>query len=513
MRFTFTQEGGNFVVAQEVTGPVSGSERMLAIGGGVKAKLVKTKEGRYAIASFYFDRDRFDKARANDWLEKHMKTVEKAVAKVQESLPVGSFQDITLRLQNAVNFSSFFPKNEYGDSLAYVCYVFADYCVVDYAGQYFRMNYSDEAGQIQLADPTPVDMTFIARESAEHRRREEAFGRANAEVEEGVEKISVREATFNEEKREVVAVLIEAGTNYSKKRHYPKKTIQEAAPLFAQLKNYIDHPTAREDAEKPERSIKDWVSTIVESWYEEGKAMGRIHIHDDYLWMKMKDPVFRESIGLSINASGKRGFKEIDGQQMEVIEAIVNPRSVDWVTEPGARGRVEYLLESGKINEEKTMFKTLKELREGCGELVRTLETELRATITGELRESFKAEKDAAVKEATAPLVKEIEDMKIAEKAKIQIAKTAKLISESKLPDEAQVRLCESLKGRVFKDDAELETVVKESITKELEYVAKLSGKKVGIGGGKKDETVVTESVAALEDRMGVAPVKEKDKE
>jgi hypothetical protein len=241
--------------------------------------------------------------------------------------------------------------------------------------------------------------------------------------------------------------------------------------------------------------------------------MGRIHIHDDYLWMKMKDPVFRESIGLSINASGKRGFKEIDGQQMEVIEAIVNPRSVDWVTEPGARGRVEYLLESGKINEEKTMFKTLKELREGCGELVRTLETELRATITGELRESFKAEKDAAVKEATAPLVKEIEDMKIAEKAKIQIAKTAKLISESKLPDEAQVRLCESLKGRVFKDDAELETVVKESITKELEYVAKLSGKKVGIGGGKKDETVVTESVAALEDRMGVAPVKEKDKE
>jgi len=61
---------------------------------------------------------------------------------------------------------------------------------------------------------------------------------------------------------EVEAILISKGTNHNKKRHYPASTLQEAAPHFAGLKMYINHPTKRQEMEMPERNLKDWASTI-----------------------------------------------------------------------------------------------------------------------------------------------------------------------------------------------------------------------------------------------------------
>ena len=325
----------------------------------------------------------------------------------------------------------------------------------------------------------------------------------------------VKESADKKSGIDVVGVLIGAGKNFTKNRYYPKSTIQEAAPLFAGLKMYINHPTDVEERTRPERDLKDWVSTIQESWYEatSGEAMGRIHIHDAYLTEKVKDPVFREHIGLSINTSGKRYMKEIDGKQMEVIEKIFAPRSVDWVTEPGARGRVAYLLESQNQAKEKDMLEkmTLKELKECRSDLIE-------AAIKEAKEEAAKTQ-DAAIKEAVAkavkPLQEELDARKLKEaqvKADAQASKIKEQVGASKLPAKAQTKIVESLKAQVYESDEKLTEAVTAAVKAELEYLKEAAGIKIGVKEGDKGGET-TKIAEGLEKRLGIKEPKKEDKE
>ena len=502
----FIEQDG-FIVYKEsdVADAVTGSERMLALGGGVKARIMRTKSGKAIVESFLFDKDRFTKDTAQTWIEKNMENITKSMTKVQENAPAGSFQDITMRVQTALCTASLFPPDHDGCCLAYICYTFADYVVVDYMGDQYRVDYTDENGQMKLGTPVKVTVEFVAQEAAAARERFEQLNKPNVSLSESFT-LKIKEVTGEGDKCEIVAVLIEAGKNYTKNRYYPRTTIQEAAPLFATLKMFIDHPTDAEERAKPERSIKDWVSTIVESWYdsETGCAMGRVHIHDTFLKEKVKDPVFRENIGLSINASGKRYMKEIDGKQMEVIEKIFAPRSVDWVTEPGARGRVAYLLESQKQEQEKDMLKTLtlKELKEARTDLIEEAIQEAKA--------EAKAAQDTAIKEAVAaaikPLQAELDSRKLVEtqaKVAAQTSKIKEQVEASKLPAKAKAKLVEALKAGAYESDEKLTEAVKAAVTSELEYLAEAAGIKIGMKEG--DATgKVNEVAKPLMDRLGL---------
>jgi len=139
--------------------------------------------------------------------------------------------------------------------------------------------------------------------------------------------ISLKEATIDKVKRSVRVVLNRAGTNPLKRRHYPVHTIEEAAPLFKGIKMYLNHATKQDELSRPEGDVKNWASTIQESWHEEGKAMADVHIHDNWLWESMQDPVFRGNIGLSINSKGMGYIGKIDSVDMQIIEKIVAPKS------------------------------------------------------------------------------------------------------------------------------------------------------------------------------------------
>lgn len=150
--------------------------------------------------------------------------------------------------------------------------------------------------------------------------------------------ISLQESAALDSEDIVDVVIIEAGTNFEKKRHYPEKALQEAAPLFKGLKMFLDHAST-DQRERPERKLKDWMATIIESHYADGKIFGRVAVHDSWLKQLLGDPVARKQLGISINAQGKTTSGKINGTDVQVIEAI-DPISVDWVTEPGSGGHV-----------------------------------------------------------------------------------------------------------------------------------------------------------------------------
>jgi hypothetical protein len=113
---------------------------------------------------------------------------------------------------------------------------------------------------------------------------------------------------------------------------------------------YWDHPTAKEEADRPERSLRDLAGELVtDAVWRDGPAGPGL-----YADAKVFEP-FRASInelgpsiGVSIRALGKARMGEVDGQKGPIIEQIVTAKSVDWVTSPGAGGKVLQLFEAAR---------------------------------------------------------------------------------------------------------------------------------------------------------------------
>jgi hypothetical protein len=80
-------------------------------------------------------------------------------------------------------------------------------------------------------------------------------------------------------------------------------TLSEGSPDdFAGKKIYINKATASEKRERPERSLKDWVATVVESTLEKGKVIVKAFIHDTKLQQLLENAASREAIGIAIDS-------------------------------------------------------------------------------------------------------------------------------------------------------------------------------------------------------------------
>lgn len=467
---------------------VVGAEKIRAVGGGVQARLAKRKsDGKFFVETIYFDRDRFSEESVQQWIEKHEKSLVECMRKIQESAPSGSFTDIALRVQRAVNLQDFFSSG-----YAYIEWMFKDYCVVRFNDKLYRLEYDDAEGTIALGTPAEVDIEYVKKECAAAEAALEQKSRPNFHFRENV---AVELGEFKEadaKKREVVCVLIEAGINHTKKRYYPKETLKRAVECFAGLKMFLDHQTASEERDQPERSLEDWVATIKEAWYEDGKVMGRVHVHDDWLWEKLEsDQTFREHIAISINGSGKSYFRQIEGQNVQVVEVLTDIKSVDWVTEPGARGRVDYVLQEKQKREDLHKMKnvTLKEMKTERPDLVESIETEVRAKMKGETDAAIKEATDKAVAEALKPY-----KAKEAERALAAIReKATKIVEKSALPKKAIPAFVEKfLKSNGSEVTEEnVETKAKEAVAAEIKYLNEAgAGIKVGVEGRETTEEV-----------------------
>lgn len=343
----------------------------------------------------------------------------------------------------------------------------------------------------------------------------EIIRESDKDVELSVGFVTLKEAKFDAATGEIEAILIEAGTNPHKKRHYPNKTIKESAQSFSGLKMYINHPTRAEEASRPERDIRDWASTIVESWYADGKAMAKIAVHDEWLRERMKDPVAREHIGLSINAGGRISYGKVQGQEMQIVEKIILERpnggsaSVDWVTEAGARGRVSRLLKESNGREHKM------ELHEAKFEDIQrenpALIKSIRESVVAEIKESEESKKaEQELKESRAKL----EAYERKDKLSAQKDKVSAMLKESKAPDAVKDRVLESMTVNLFESDEALKESFTACMKKELDYANKFSTKgsiQTGASSDSAIDSIIESSQKQLDSWMGIKEEKTKE--
>ena len=316
--------------------------------------------------------------------------------------------------------------------------------------------------------------------------------------------VSLTEAKI--EKGRAVVTVIKAGFNTSEDRYYPKEMLKRDFKVFEGVKMYADHPTEQEDKDLPERSIKasSWVAVLKDvSVDENGDVHGVAEIIED--WMKAKLSTLKEKgllgeMGVSINAIGNASKATIDGKETLVVEELTDARSVDFVTEPGAGGRVTLYESDRGFDIDLVELSVLKERRP---DLVKIIETDVRAEIMREVERM--SEQDNKIKELEGDketLTTENTDLKRTideaakekERAEAQAA-IKEAVDKAELPDAAKKVLLKRFEG------AESADGITEAIDAEKEYVESLAESKTveNLGPSKeskdKDKAALRESL------------------
>lgn len=111
---------------------------------------------------------------------------------------------------------------------------------------------------------------------------------------------------------------------------------------------YLDHPTATEDAERPERSVRDLAAVTVTTavWDPvEHALMAETEVFAPY-----RETLAEQAphIGVSIRAAGLAEHGEAEGRTGTIITRITEVYSVDFVTAAGRGGEIVGLLESAR---------------------------------------------------------------------------------------------------------------------------------------------------------------------
>lgn len=163
--------------------------------------------------------------------------------------------------------------------------------------------------------------------------------------------------------------LIDSGWGSS--GYYSPEVLQEAARkrVFPSgLHMYLDHPTATESMERPERSVRDLAAVLTsDAVYRDGGLDADVTVLAEHrpVLAEMKD-----HIGVSIRGSGTVEQGQADGKTGQIITSLDEAASVDFVTHAGRGGRITQLLESAQAR-----------LREGHGMTANDLRKALRHAV------------------------------------------------------------------------------------------------------------------------------------
>jgi len=188
-----------------------------------------------------------------------------------------------------------------------------------------------------------------------------------------------------------VALIQEGLGNLRDAFYYSREALEAAVSggAFEGKKCYADHPSAFEEQDRPERSVRDIIGHFENVHIEESED-GSARLVADLImfptpafeWARTlvsqaiqfsKKYPDRELVGLSINASGDAEpvaidefmkdaklpesakpkllkAKELGIEQIRVVSRITEAVSTDLVTEPGCRGKILEFIENEKNN-------------------------------------------------------------------------------------------------------------------------------------------------------------------
>lgn len=258
----------------------------------------------------------------------------------------------------------------------------------------------------------------------------------------------------------VLLKLIQPGWGSS--GYYPKSVLERDGPkVFPRgTMNFWDHPSATEEKDRPERSLRDLAATQVEDarYLEKGPAgeglYARSKVFGGY---KGAVEELAPYIGTSIRAMGRGEKGTAEGKDGTIINELVAARSVDFVTQAGAGGKVVALFESAgsRINKQEG---DVSEGKDDKGDLA-----------LKEATDKLKEAESRASRAETAMLLREAKDIAISEVGKIA------------LPDVVKDRIISEVSANPpFKDgkldDAAFKTNIIEAVKSETEYLSKVTG-------------------------------------
>lgn len=282
--------------------------------------------------------------------------------------------------------------------------------------------------------------------------------------------------------------------------YYPPETLAKATAKFAGAQCYWDHPTATEEAARPERSLRDLAGKIVGTPVWEANGPTGPGIYADVQVFKPYQEAVQEMaphIGMSIRALGKAKAGEVNGQKTRIVEGIETVKSVDFVTLPGRGGEILQLFEAARGGRANTSQEV-------------SLVDEKEAQALREAKAAAEAEnatlklENARLKEAS--LLREAKDIVTETLAKVE------------MPDLTRARLTETLATKPVLKDGALDreafvATIQEAAKAELEYLAKATGSgkitgmgSTGAGAGEPDKKRLVEAYKQTFLRQGETP-------
>lgn len=250
--------------------------------------------------------------------------------------------------------------------------------------------------------------------------------------------------------------------------YYDAKVLERDGPkVFTKgLKMYWDHPTQTEEAERPERSLRDLAAEFVgNARFDKNGAAGPGLYADAKVFKPYRETVeeLAPHIGVSIRALGSAKHGTAEGKSGPIVESLVAAQSVDFVTTPGAGGQVLQLFEAARGRAATPAPQTTQE------------DTPVGDELSESVRQRFEAQETETARLREALLFREARDVATA------------AIASYDLPDVTRARLVESLaKNPPVTESKALDveaftTRCTEAVKAEVEYLAKAAG----IGDGQ----------------------------
>lgn len=226
--------------------------------------------------------------------------------------------------------------------------------------------------------------------------------------------------------------------------YYPPEVLERDGPkaFAAGTQMFWNHQTDAEEEARPEGDLRDLAGELIEdaAWDPEGPEGAGLYAKAK-VFAGFRDVVeeLAPHIGVSIRAMGKASHGSVEGREGPVIDALTHGRSVDFVTAPGAGGKVLSLFEAaGRKGDEQMDQKELKEAQDAA-----------------------KAAKEELAKRDAADIVRDA-------------------LTEAKLPEAAKTRLSETLKPELAEDGSldtdAWKTTVTEAVASEVAYLTEVTG-------------------------------------
>lgn len=220
-------------------------------------------------------------------------------------------------------------------------------------GFYYKITFSRSGSDFTFATPVKVEFDFKVVEQVQ----EEDF--------EGKTDGTILQEVKGTKGREWDVILIESGMSLNG-RYYPADVLKKSVALFEGVPAYADHTNAQtlQSGRSVQNKIGKYSNVTFQEWTDKGgKATSGLKARlkliapwAQQLLVESFDSDEPDFVGLSIEASGKLTYKDVDKRRVGWVESITKVSSVDLVTDPAAGGRIERLVASMHINEEKKVM-------------------------------------------------------------------------------------------------------------------------------------------------------------